>query len=473
MGFDFLDFGFPKSGTDWKSLNGKPNVTISNKGRSNQKSNKINDGCDFGPDTTLGATSPNQTGPPYSKTLGINEMLAYFVANGGGHAIMKNGIYDVTNAPFVNISANVSNPYFWAQIYVPSINDNDNLIPIVVEGESMAGGYSYSGYGANTNGVIIQSLANPGNVNYAIWMNETQVGGPANLSMNWIRLNNITFRTQQGATLSGLRHDYDFKVADGFLSFDINTSLPIDQITPSDLNQGIAYGFCTSSGAANPQYAEYLHIVGYYSAVGMQSHSAIGKLDVYNCYYMVNTGNVPYAMHITAADVQNTIYVIACSNASATININSLLLGDDMGVASGTSPMQMQYLVYDPSNALHGQITVFPDFNVAPFTLDNFISGGSNFRINSPSRDRIQLVPTTPAVPASGTAQQNVKPYPVNVYLYGGTVTEIQITKNGIANTVFSNASGLALSGQVYKLNPSDSITITYTTAPSWMWLSD
>ena len=80
---------------------------------------------------------------------------------------------------------------------------------------------------------------------------------------------------------------------------------------------------------------------------------------------------------------------------------------------------------------------------------------------------------TTPTIPTSGTAQENTNPYAVNVYLYGGTVTEIQITRNGTAYTVFSNASGLALSGQVYKLNPTDSITITYTTAPTWEWLSD
>ena len=81
--------------------------------------------------------------------------------------------------------------------------------------------------------------------------------------------------------------------------------------------------------------------------------------------------------------------------------------------------------------------------------------------------------PSTPTVPASGTAQQNTNPYPVNVYVYGGDVTEIQITKNGTAYTVFSNSTGLALSGQSYKLNPGDSITITYTTAPDWDWLSD
>ena len=82
-------------------------------------------------------------------------------------------------------------------------------------------------------------------------------------------------------------------------------------------------------------------------------------------------------------------------------------------------------------------------------------------------------IPSTPTVPASATAQQNTNPYTVNVYLYGGAVTEIQITRDGTAYTVFSNATGLALSGQVYKLNPSDSITLTYTTAPTWEWLSD
>ena len=77
MSFDFLDFGFPKSGTDWKSINGKPYITVSSKGRSNGLSNKINDGADFGVDTTLGATSPNQTGAPYTQTSGRQEAVNY------------------------------------------------------------------------------------------------------------------------------------------------------------------------------------------------------------------------------------------------------------------------------------------------------------------------------------------------------------------------------------------------------------
>ena len=80
---------------------------------------------------------------------------------------------------------------------------------------------------------------------------------------------------------------------------------------------------------------------------------------------------------------------------------------------------------------------------------------------------------TAPSVPASGTAQQNTNPYAVDVYIYGGDVTEIQITRNGTAYTVLSVSTAIAMSGQAYKLNPGDSITVTYSTAPTWEWLSD
>ena len=80
----------------------------------------------------------------------------------------------------------------------------------------------------------------------------------------------------------------------------------------------------------------------------------------------------------------------------------------------------------------------------------------------------------SPSVPASGTAVQNTNPFAINVYIYGGDVTEIQITDSrGTAYTVLSVSTAIAMSGQAYKLNPGDSITVTYSTAPSWEWLSD
>jgi len=55
----------------------KPYITVSAKGISNGLSDTFNDGADFGPDTLLNATAPNQYGPPYSNTSGIQEAINY------------------------------------------------------------------------------------------------------------------------------------------------------------------------------------------------------------------------------------------------------------------------------------------------------------------------------------------------------------------------------------------------------------
>lgn len=75
---------------------------------------------------------------------------------------------------------------------------------------------------------------------------------------------------------------------------------------------------------------------------------------------------------------------------------------------------------------------------------------------------------TTPAVPASGTAQQNTNPYPVRVYLLtGGTGTAVAITDP--SGTTQSITVTLA-AGQEWTLDPGAKITLTYTVAPTWKW---
>jgi len=61
----------------FRNVKGKPSITVSSKGISNGLSDTYNDGADFGPDTMLGATSPDQYGPPYTQTSGIQEAYNY------------------------------------------------------------------------------------------------------------------------------------------------------------------------------------------------------------------------------------------------------------------------------------------------------------------------------------------------------------------------------------------------------------
>jgi len=66
----------------------------------------------------------------------------------------------------------------------------------------------------------------------------------------------------------------------------------------------------------------------------------------------------------------------------------------------------------------------------------------------------------TPAVPASGVARYNNYPVNVRVFVTGGTVTDIAIS--GISTGMTSGS---------FELYPGESMTITYSSAPTWKWM--
>jgi hypothetical protein len=78
---------------------------------------------------------------------------------------------------------------------------------------------------------------------------------------------------------------------------------------------------------------------------------------------------------------------------------------------------------------------------------------------------------STPSVPSSGTAQQNTYPYPVEVYVSGGSATAVQVTRGGVTYTVWSSSTATTIPPLLVRLEPGDSITLTYSTAPSWTWV--
>ena len=86
--------------------------------------------------------------------------------------------------------------------------------------------------------------------------------------------------------------------------------------------------------------------------------------------------------------------------------------------------------------------------------------GGTNTQfIDCPGVAPAGPLPGTPAVPASGAALTNPYPFAVRVTVWGGAVT--QVTAGGVA---------AGLTGGQFVLLPGESITLTYTAAPSWAW---
>lgn len=71
---------------------------------------------------------------------------------------------------------------------------------------------------------------------------------------------------------------------------------------------------------------------------------------------------------------------------------------------------------------------------------------------------------TTPAVPASTTPQANNTGQAVAVTIVGGTVTVVSI--NGVTQTV----NGVNQVAGTFVVPAGQSITLTYSVAPTWVW---
>jgi hypothetical protein len=121
--------------------------------------------------------------------------------------------------------------------------------------------------------------------------------------------------------------------------------------------------------------------------------------------------------------------------------------------------------------------TAYPDFASAVLNNPSLFYAFEIDAIDSASGIyyKSKVVPgmsvSTPSVPPSGTAIQNTNPYPVDVYISGGSATQVQVTRNGTTYTVWSSSTATAIPPLLVHLGAGDSITITYSTAPSWIWL--
>jgi hypothetical protein len=121
--------------------------------------------------------------------------------------------------------------------------------------------------------------------------------------------------------------------------------------------------------------------------------------------------------------------------------------------------------------------TTYPDFASAVLNNPSLFYAFEIDAIDSASGIyyKSKVVPgmsvSTPSVPSSGTTIQNTNPYPVDVYISGGLATQVQVTRNGITYTVWSSSSETVIPPLLVHLGAGDSITITYSTAPSWTWL--
>ena len=461
----------------YSSIIGKPETTVSSKGRSNGLSTKINDGADFGPDTTLNATSPSQTGPPYTQTSGIQEAFNYSATSTLYSIDTGHLFYPIK---FLNGNFKIFQPITFGIGNYPS---TDSFGVSITGSGLMNSAITWVGSTAPTSMITINTNIN--NIYIADFDidNIPSSGSGPNYGLYWVSTKN---GTSNAFIMKNINCGTDFAtdmfyIGNAFLVYlsDIiipNTNVEIygngssgsmfilnggkwggNQIITNKFETTDIFGVSANTLFIPPNGGGYTPstVSVHSSKLGIYITTNIHSLSIEDSIISSNSttiGAIQTQSDIDMLSVKQSIIsgALLSNPTTTTVTIGSLIVDGLMN--NGTV------------GPLLGQ-------NASYITVDNY----SLKNINSGTFSGTLPVntPTTPTVPTSGTAQQNTNPYSVNVYLYGGTVTEIQLTRNGTAYTVFSNASGLALSGQVYKLNPSDSITITYTTAPTWEWLAD
>ena len=434
------------------------NVHVTSKGIINGLSVLPNDGKGgFGPDTTKGATAPGQYGSPYSETIGNQEAINYGIANNVKVKVLA-GVYKFTGP---NPSPSLGSNFVFLTI------PNTGSYGIDIEGEvdtNLLG---------NTYGVIwdLESLPSPTTNNS--WYAFGFENAIANVT-GFISLKNVTILTPQnvgfvfGQSCDGSVYENIYGSASSVATLSNSAGFVID-------------GYLTNISWANNLFANNIYN-GYWVS---HSHLTAGTLNASNCQIALainiitnenSLGSVILKLNTGNCGTQIMAYPGGTPTTSAKAHIVQI---NDF-TTPYNSPVTLGIDFDDSSNLLSVDIDVFNHPNQETSTSNyNWLlptyNGGQYIRVHNIMgiTGKLYFAPTTPSVPTSATAQENTNPYAVDVYVYGGDVTEIQITKGGTAYTVFSVSTAIAMSGQAYKLNPGDSITVTYSTAPTWEWLSD
>ena len=433
-----------------------PELTVSAKGIANGLSTEYNDGWDFGPDSY----DPNSTASiPYTQTSGILEAWNYafsvaqeYSQGGSGNYWMPiikllEGIFTVSQKVFLSPNKRIMNPKMIGSGSMSTYvywNFDDNCIEI-----------------DHTNDNIRYD-------NIEIGYMQPQAGGNVGSGTAFFA---APYVSGDSAYQTNAFQSYDMDFSNSFSGLAMFNLTGFQKIICYNLQ---AY----NGGSYGPLYCDNVGVVAVYGGVAGNgayiSNVSYAYLDFAESLNTLNISNVSILI-LPAFGIYNgigihgntgIIQIINCSAGETSGGGNAALLN----LASGVSSATVEAVIIDYFNGGYAQAYKLANGSI---TVNNVRVHNVELVSGASLSGDWENIPTTPSVPASATAQQNTNPYPVDVYIYGGDVTEIQITRNGTAYTVLSVSTAIAMAGQAYKLNPGDSITITYSTAPSWEWLSD
>jgi len=428
-----------------KIIQTKPYITVSAKGISNDLSNTFNDGADFGPDTLLNATSPSQYGPPFSNTSGIQEALNY-AAQISAPVQLGSGTFPVSTAILLPA---VGNGLFLrgASEHFTTIEQASGYTGPIMQwaNTTTPNAMYYFGhfrlYGPNGGGGSVWLMD--------LLQNEVAVAG----MLEQIR---IVHKNVGALRLDGNEDTITVK-----MNIDNGgTGIPgVSWTIPRGAAMDVGSEFI-SGGFVHAQLFNFVgSVFGGDQIMNLFPTGVNATYNFHGCYW--NNPTPPQIYVYPAGGSTNTISLnfIGCM-----VNPSGLPLANPFFYNPLSSTVTLYAKFIDTLIQSSSAVNLFGSNINGYAEFDDLTQPLINVNVNNASV-------STPTVPSSGTAQQNSNPFPVTVYLSGGSATLVQVEKYGNTYTIWSASTATAIPPLSVRLNPGDNIIVTYTTVPTWTWV--
>lgn len=415
------------------NLKGKPYITISAKGLSNGLSTMPNDGADFGPDTTLGATSKNQTGGTLTQTYGIQEM---------GNSIPNDGLtYVCWVSPGIY--------YVDSEITLPNVLMVGNGIDTeIIANSSMTNLCTISapsGYTYHHNGSIaLQWYGNGKLTGYVLGINSTDII----LQKNWIHGGVIGFKMLEGKGI--FMHNY----------FEGNT------------DTGFSLGYSNSAGANASRIANCSVNNNYFQGNGQDlgiygydlmiygNRFGDGNSNPWNIYidqsYAIEIfGNVFHNPMLAGNNLYPLISINNSTEGGTSKNYNNTISIHD-NIVTGLGNLPTYFVLSQTPSSGYVPIITYLKNNHISATGTGFVNDYAYFE---------EIYENSPFIVSSSSITAGTSPYTFPTQPYKRRL--VLTTANGISALTL-NGTSISISPNIpIEIIPTDTLIATWaTTAP-------
>jgi hypothetical protein len=344
-----------------------------------------------------------------------------------------------------------------AQIPLPYLDDNSvPKVTLVMKGSADASAFPYyeQTVAQIPSGTILNCTLTDQTPDDT-WGAPSVVGGPSpgvigeNFSNLLLVIDGIMIMTPPNPSIMGfdLRTIAQANVPNAaFLVDDTSLSETFNDHFPTNTNSVGLYMPLTLNND-NCNIGNFACVGAYYGLAGGEHLTAqrVGLIYNHVCMYVAGTSAAQHGWSILYASCEGSEVIIQ-SGTGGKFPIE---------IAQIDTELTYTWTVDDSGNSLYGTI------HWAGASGDNvpILNGGGNLEVLSTLQSRGAV--TAPSIPASGTALTNPFWRHAAVNITGGTVSEIDID---------GAATGFTSTGCTVIVPSGKTITLTYSSTPSWQW---